>query len=96
MRRALLGAALTVLSAVAAAQTDAKGARDHPMLARYPDSHIGEYRKSFDAVEFRVRNAIVQVGVDAGRLTVAGFGRSGRWPTAAATKVAPRTGASSW
>ncbi len=53
---ALLAALLIAAPAdPAAAQNDVAGSRDHPMLARYPDSHIAEYRKGFDAVEFRVR-----------------------------------------
>jgi outer membrane protein OmpA-like peptidoglycan-associated protein len=54
---ALLALWIGLASATASAQTDAEGSRDHPMLQRYPDSHIGEYRKNFDAVEFRVREA---------------------------------------
>lgn len=42
---------------LAEAQADAAGARDHPLLQRYPDSHIGEYRRNHDAVEMRVRDA---------------------------------------
>lgn len=51
----LLALLLALASPFVSAQTDADGSRDHPMLQRYPDSHIGEYRKNFDAVEFRVR-----------------------------------------
>jgi outer membrane protein OmpA-like peptidoglycan-associated protein len=52
---ALVAFAIALVFVGAQAQTDAEGSRDHPMLQRYPDSHIGEYRKNFDAVEFRVR-----------------------------------------
>lgn len=46
---------LAVATPLAAAQTDVDGARDHPLLARYPNSHITEHRKGYEAVEFRVR-----------------------------------------
>jgi outer membrane protein OmpA-like peptidoglycan-associated protein len=38
----------------AAAQSDAPKSKDHPLLTRYPDSHIAEYEASFNALEFRV------------------------------------------
>jgi OmpA-OmpF porin, OOP family len=31
---------------------DLAGAKDHPLLSRYPDSHITEYQQYFNAVEF--------------------------------------------
>ncbi len=49
----LIAASLTI--GVALAKEDVRGSRDHPMFSRYPDSYISEYRKSYDAVEFRVR-----------------------------------------
>ena len=36
------------------AQEDVQGAKDHPLLSRMPNSHITEYRKQFDAVDFKV------------------------------------------
>jgi OmpA-OmpF porin, OOP family len=33
---------------------DERGSKDHPMLTRYPDSRIVEYKKNFDAVEVAV------------------------------------------
>ena len=35
-------------------QEDVEGSKDHPLLSRMPNSHITEYRKQFDAVEFLV------------------------------------------
>lgn len=55
--KALLAFVIALASPLVFAQTDVEGSRDHPLLQRYPDSHIGEYRKNFDAVEFRVRDA---------------------------------------
>lgn len=51
-------AALTALLAAwappARANQDVPGSRDHPLLTRYPNSHIGEYETNFNAVEFLV------------------------------------------
>jgi outer membrane protein OmpA-like peptidoglycan-associated protein len=33
---------------------DVQGSRDHPLLTRYPNSHITEYTKNYDAIEFTV------------------------------------------
>lgn len=33
---------------------DIKGSKDHPLLARYPNSRIEEYKKNFDEVEFSI------------------------------------------
>lgn len=38
----------------ALATSDIPKARDHPLLNRYPDSHITEYEKNFNAVEMAV------------------------------------------
>jgi OmpA-OmpF porin, OOP family len=35
-------------------QEDVGGSKDHPLLSRMPNSHITEYRKQFDAVDFTV------------------------------------------
>ncbi|MBL8517945.1 MAG: OmpA family protein [Betaproteobacteria bacterium] len=40
--------------ALALAATDIAKAKDHPLLNRYPDSHITEYEKNFNAVEMAV------------------------------------------
>jgi outer membrane protein OmpA-like peptidoglycan-associated protein len=45
---------LAIAAAAAAAAPDAPGSRDHPLLTRYPDSHIVDYEKNFNAVEFAV------------------------------------------
>lgn len=58
-RLAFVLAALA-LAPLAAAQADAKGSKDHPLLTRYPDSRIEEYRRQHDAVE-------LAVGVEAGQ-----------------------------
>jgi hypothetical protein len=55
-----LGFIMLVLSLVAlplplqAGKDAVRGAKDHPLLTRYPNSHIVEYSKNFDAVEFAV------------------------------------------
>jgi outer membrane protein OmpA-like peptidoglycan-associated protein len=51
-----LAALLLCVAATAGAQKsqDARGSKDHPMLTRYPDSRIVEYKKDFDAVEIAV------------------------------------------
>jgi outer membrane protein OmpA-like peptidoglycan-associated protein len=38
----------------AAAPEDARGSKDHPLLTRYPGSHIVEYEKNFNSVEYAV------------------------------------------
>lgn len=35
-------------------QEDVEGSKDHPLVSRMPNSHITEYRKQFDAVDFTV------------------------------------------
>jgi outer membrane protein OmpA-like peptidoglycan-associated protein len=51
-----LSAALVLLAWGGAtfAQEDARGSKDHPLLTRYPNSHIVEYEKNFNSVEFAV------------------------------------------
>lgn len=46
--------ALLLPAAAALAQSDVPNSRDHPMLTRYPQSHITEYEAAFNAVEFPV------------------------------------------
>ena len=41
-------------SAAALGQEDIAGAKDHPLLTRYPGSFITEYEKNYNAVEFTV------------------------------------------
>jgi outer membrane protein OmpA-like peptidoglycan-associated protein len=50
----ILCALLLPLAGTARAQSDVPNARDHPMLTRYPNSHITEYETAFNAVEFQV------------------------------------------
>jgi len=44
-------------AAAGMAQEDVKGSADHPMLSRYPNSHITEYEKTYNAVEMSVGGA---------------------------------------
>lgn len=47
----LLGTILAITCAAAAAWggEDVAGAKDHPLLTRYPDSFITEYTKNYNA-----------------------------------------------
>lgn len=54
LHRLALACCLVALAPVAAAQSDAKGSKDHPLLTRFPDSRIEEYRRQYDAIEFTV------------------------------------------
>ncbi len=57
-RRLRAAMALLCLAAGAgAAQQDAKGSADHPMLSRYPNSHIAQYEQNYAAVEMLVAGA---------------------------------------
>ena len=48
-------AGMWVLSATCLfAAEDVAGAKDHPLVTRYPDSHITEYRQNYDAVVFPI------------------------------------------
>jgi outer membrane protein OmpA-like peptidoglycan-associated protein len=47
-------ATLLLLPGLAFAQEDARSSKDHPLLTRYPKSHIVEYEKNFNSVEFAV------------------------------------------
>lgn len=50
----LLAAALVLATGVAHAADDVKGSKDHPLLTRYPASHITDYEKNFNATEITV------------------------------------------
>lgn len=51
-------ALLLCLSAATRAEAEEPpGARDHPMLTRYPDSQITEYESNYNAVQFKVAGA---------------------------------------
>jgi outer membrane protein OmpA-like peptidoglycan-associated protein len=50
----LLAAAIILLTASAAHAKDVKGSKDHPLLTRYPESHITDYEKNFNATEITV------------------------------------------
>jgi outer membrane protein OmpA-like peptidoglycan-associated protein len=45
-------ALLVAVATAAAAQEDVAKSKDHPLLTRYPNSHIVEYEKNYNAVEF--------------------------------------------
>jgi outer membrane protein OmpA-like peptidoglycan-associated protein len=49
-----VAAVVAAAPATALAQADVRGARDHPMLTRYPNSYITEYTKNYSSVEFAV------------------------------------------
>lgn len=51
------GWSAVVLGPSALAQTDVPKSKDHPLLTRFPGSHIAEYARNFDAVEFAVGTA---------------------------------------
>ena len=50
--RCLFLVALVALAPLASAQDDVAKSKDHPLLTRYPNSHIVEYEKNYNAVEF--------------------------------------------
>ncbi len=52
--RRLCLACCIVCSGAIAAEEDAPGSKDHPLLTRYPHSHITEYTRNYNAVEFTV------------------------------------------
>ena len=54
-RRLLIAAFVFAVSTQAAfAGEDVKGAKDHPLLTRYPESRITDYEKNFNSVKFKV------------------------------------------
>lgn len=57
LRFTALLATFWLQSALGLAQQDAKGSADHPMLSRYPNSHISEYEKGYNAVDMLVGGA---------------------------------------
>jgi len=54
LRSIALVAALASAPCGALAADDVGGSKDHPLLTRYPNSHIVEYEKNFNSVEFAV------------------------------------------
>jgi OOP family OmpA-OmpF porin len=54
VRRFAVAACTLVGCTLAIAQDDVAKSRDHPMLTRYPGSHIVEYEKNFNSAEFAV------------------------------------------
>lgn len=55
--RALVALLLAALAAPAVAQADVRGAKDHPLLTRYPNSHITEYTKNYTSIEIAAAKA---------------------------------------
>ncbi|QJR12618.1 Peptidoglycan-associated lipoprotein [Usitatibacter rugosus] len=53
----LLAFGALALASAALAAEDARGAKDHPLLTRYPGSHIVEYEKNYNSVEFATGTA---------------------------------------
>jgi OOP family OmpA-OmpF porin len=51
-RLAFLGFMMMLPAWAFGAPDDAPQSKDHPLLTRYPDSHITEYQQNYDAVEF--------------------------------------------
>jgi outer membrane protein OmpA-like peptidoglycan-associated protein len=51
------GWSAVALGPSALAQTDVAKSKDHPLLTRFPGSHIAEYARTFDAVDFAVGTA---------------------------------------
>jgi OOP family OmpA-OmpF porin len=67
MGRLRNGVQLLVLSGVllglpVQAAEDVGGAKDHPLLSRYPDSHIVEYEQNYNAAQFAIgsQDGVVQ------------------------------------
>lgn len=52
LHRLPLSGLLLALALPAQAAEDLGGAKDHPLLSRYPASHITEYQQNYNAVEF--------------------------------------------
>ena len=52
--RTLAAVAVLAWGGAAFAQDDARNSKDHPLLTRYPGSHIVEYEKNFNSVEFAI------------------------------------------
>ena len=57
MKRILAAAAILLSVTLAQAGEDVKGAKDHPLLTRYPDSFITDYEKNFNSVKFTTKSA---------------------------------------
>jgi OmpA-OmpF porin, OOP family len=45
---------LACMSPAHAQSRDLRNSKDHPMLSRFPDSHIAEYAKNFNEVQFAI------------------------------------------
>jgi OOP family OmpA-OmpF porin len=53
MKRVLVSIAVLIVGAPAGAE-DVAGSKDHALLTRYPDSHITEYTKNYNATDYQV------------------------------------------
>jgi OmpA-OmpF porin, OOP family len=54
MKRLIAAAGLLLAAHITHAGDDVKGSKDHPLLTRYPASHITDYEKNFNATEITV------------------------------------------
>lgn len=54
MKRLIAAAGMLLAAHIAHAADDVKGSKDHPLLTRYPASHITDYEKNFNTTEFTV------------------------------------------
>lgn len=54
LHKAVLLCSLLVTATVVFAQADIAKSKDHPLLTRYPKSHIAEYEKNYNSVDFAV------------------------------------------
>lgn len=54
LQRMLLLGVLAASAGAVFGQDDTRGSKDHPLLTRYPKSHIVEYEKNFNSVDFAV------------------------------------------
>ena len=61
------GLVLLAWGAAAFAHEDAPNSKDHPLLTRYPNSHIVEYEKNFNSAPVRGRNPGWRAATQGGR-----------------------------
>ena len=57
LTHALAALSIALTATGAAAQADVRGAKDHPLLTRYPNSYITEFTKNYSSLEFAVGKA---------------------------------------
>ena len=54
LHKAVLFSSLLLTATMVLAQVDVARSKDHPLLTRYPKSHIVDYEKNFNSVDFAV------------------------------------------